>query len=173
MSDEEEGRKSNCCGLHPARSGYMGVLWLLSGPVAMSVESTPGEWRAYHFLMTAWLSLAVLATGISWLAVPWEKWSRQTAIAIHWANAFLVLSVLLALRGFTSDPMTPWWSFGVTVGASLTAALLAFRRQSYAYSYASMALLPVAVTMVWAEVWPVGRLQGVRQGRPGLPQVPQ
>ncbi|MEO8493735.1 MAG: hypothetical protein ABI614_01590 [Planctomycetota bacterium] len=154
----------------------LGFMFAIGGPLAVSLEGTPGGWRAFHVLMLVWLSVAIAATALAWdaprLLGMLRSGSRETSdpelsrvrlreTSIQWAAAFVGLSVLLALRGTSQDPQTPWWSFATTLAAACLAGSLGFRTRSQAFAYTSTVLAAVAVTIVWWGVWPNDDLRGV------------
>lgn len=138
-----------------------GFVCAIGGPLAISLQGTPGSWRAFHILMLVWSTVAIAATALAWTTPRWRRQKQLVTTSVQWASAFMGLSVFLALRATPFDPQTPWWSFGVTLGAALVAGALGFRTRRQTYAYTSALLAALAVTIVWWEAWPNGGLQGV------------
>lgn len=139
----------------------LGFLFAIGGPVAVSLEGTPGGWLEFHVLMVVWLIVAITGTVLAGVVSHWRKEPQLVTTSVQWAATFVGLSVLLALRAVPDDPQTPWWSFATTLTAACLAGALAFRTRRQTFAYASTVLAAVAVTIVWWGAWPIDDLLGV------------
>jgi len=138
----------------------LGFLLALGGPLAISFEGVPGTWQGYHALMIVWAATAALATAVS-LRGGWQASPSVADIASRWPSGLIFLTVLLSLRAVPADPQTPWWSFGVTLGAAFLIGILGVRWRSQRYAYVSALLSGTAVSMAWWGAWPTTGAQGL------------
>jgi len=145
---------------------FLGFLLAIGGPLAISLEGSRGNWVAFHVVMLVWLSVALAATVLMWVMPSSGSGGRATSgvergTSVQWGTAFLVLSVLLALRAAPFDPDTPWWSFATTLSAACLAGAIGFRIRRQTFAFSSVLLSAVAVTILWWGAWPNDGVLGV------------
>ncbi len=157
----------------------LGGLALAAGVLAACAVSVPGAvlpprfpWPAYHVLLAAWTSAAVvlLVAGIfgGWLlgridfrvrppnsnglggpSYSGNQSLLPAALVESWVSAFGILAAVLALLHGFYDPLRPWWPAGTVLTAAGIAAATALWRRRTEYVYISSVLINAAGLVIW------------------------
>ncbi|MCE5268170.1 MAG: hypothetical protein LLG00_09825 [Planctomycetaceae bacterium] len=120
------------------------------------------HWHAYHTLMTAWATAALIVLGLGRFAVPFvvhrlggdsgkrpPEGETAKVIVQGWVSAIGAAVVTLALIHAHADTAGAWWSIGAIVAISASAAVLALWLRLPSYVFVSGLLVNAAGIVGW------------------------
>ncbi|WP_435015630.1 hypothetical protein TA3x_003174 [Tundrisphaera sp. TA3] len=112
----------------------------------------PGNWFTYHGLMVGQAMAGVLLPLVAWRNAGLQagRVARGVRLAVtRWSTLVLMVVVAFAIRGYWSDPQSPWWTVGGLALMGGLAAILAGWSGWPGYLKPAALLLNLAATFWW------------------------
>jgi len=112
-----------------------------------------GNWLGFHVWLASNVATTLLASA---LALKCQRGPLTLAERGSWLvllTAFQLGGIALAARTLWGDPQAPWWAVGTALIGAVHLAFLALWLRARSAIYLSQALIQVAVTLVWRELF--------------------
>ncbi len=143
----------------------VGLLGVVTFAAFGLVFRDAGDWLTYHGLIVAEASAgaAMLLVGIPRARTGIGPLLGDIRVSsARWATVALWAVVAFSLRGYGSDPQSPWWTIGGLTVSAIMASVLAIVSGRPSFLPLAGGLLNLAATLWWCDGPRWGQAAGVR-----------